>query len=120
LVISGEGEIGLIATTDYGVGTPGASVTGGVHKSDATSIEDLAGPFGYAGGSGGEGVVGGFEGFSGSDRCGNPVVGGTASAGVGVGPLIEGHAGQSQTGVLLNLDFGGLLGDTDAPCQAGK
>lgn len=120
LVISGEGEIGIIGTTDYGLGTPSASATAGVQKSNATSIEDLAGPFGYAGGSGGEGIVGGFEGFTGIDRCGNPVTGGTLGAGVGVGPPLEGHGGQSQTDVLLNIDLGGLFGDTDAPCPASK
>ena len=117
LLVTGEGELGITGTTEYGIGTPSASATAGVHHSNVPSIEDLAGPFGFVGGSAGQGIVGGFETFTGSDRCGNPVFGGNAAAGVGVGPFYEGHGGQSQTDVLLNMDLGGLLGDKDEPCR---
>jgi RHS repeat-associated protein len=122
VVVSGEFEIGLTATTDYGGGTPSASVTGGVQKSNATSINNLGGPFGYAGGSAGEGVTGGVEGFTGTDACGNTVTGANFSGGIGLKglPGAEVHGGKSQTDVLLNFDFGGLFGDQDAGCTGGK
>jgi RHS repeat-associated protein len=117
LVATGELEIGITATVEWGLGSPSLSAGFGPNRSDATSINDLGQHFNVKGASVGE--VGGVsvEQFEGTGVCGQPVSGGGFSiTGTSKGPPIEGHGGNSYTFIPLNLDFGGLFGDQDPAC----
>ena len=118
LQASDIGELGITATTEYGGGSPTLSLTGEFQQSTATSIEDLAGLFGFAGGSGGEGIVAGGGAFWGTDGCGGSVTGLNGGAGLGAEglPFVEGHFGASETNVLVNLDIGALFGRPPPTC----
>ncbi|MDQ2829081.1 MAG: type IV secretion protein Rhs, partial [Chloroflexota bacterium] len=90
---------GVTGSLGAGGGSPSASVTGGAFVSNANHIADLNGPFGYVGASGGEGLVGGVDAFLGSGGCGQLVVGGGPSVGVGANLPVpaEFHGGVSDT-----------------------
>jgi RHS repeat-associated protein len=83
-----EGNTGVAVTVGGGLqGGAGAGASGGVtfSGSNAPTIGDLGGPFGYANGTGGAGLGGSAGGFAGSSSNGTPVVGGEATLGAGFG-----------------------------------
>ena len=121
LIATTDLEVGLTLTPAGLAGSPNLSVNGSVQHSNAASINDLGQGFDLGGASAGEGVALGFESFSGSGHCGQPVTGQTASVQATLkGPVIEGHIGKSYTFIPLNLDFGGIVGDTDPSCPTEK
>jgi hypothetical protein len=92
----------LVGVVSGGGSSPTASVTGGLLFSNATSPDQLKGPFGFAGGSAGLGPVAGDNFSFGNDSRGSFIWENEIMGGVGANAPIpvpaEGHGGVSYTG----------------------
>jgi hypothetical protein len=86
----GGGGVGVGASGSLGIQIGG---------SNAKSVSDLSGPFGFVSLSGGDGVIVGGEGYTGRGSQGQSVTGGNVFIGGGVGTPVSGTAGGTYTWV---------------------
>ncbi len=104
---TGEVQYGYTETGGYAIGIPSAGAGASLQVSNANQISELAGPFGYAGGSIGELFSGSGEIFAGVGPCNEHIVGGSVGAGVGVSaaPGFEVHGGITDTATQTTFSF---------------
>jgi hypothetical protein len=97
--VSSSGEVGASGTVSGGVASGiGVSAGPGLQTSNAEHIEELGGPFVHLGGSihAGGGVSADTF-YGGADACGNRIVGGEISVGIGAGADQYGGVSETET-----------------------